>query len=379
MNFDVAIIGGSFAGLSSAYFLSKLGLNVCLFDSRKIGAFTKSTGLLTDSVMDDLNVPKKLIESDIIGNYLYSPKMVEYEYRFPKAIFHQSKTLKFIEWLKSKALDRNTTFFEKSTCKSVRFTRDKVLVENVNAKLVVIASGPLQDFVPVKSKQVLYTGLEYISKCDIIKDERMWQSYFDYNICPGYFAWISPITSDTAHIGVLCKNNSISASTAMERFIKKIKLNIKIHEKRGGVVSLGGSVEKTYGDRFVLIGDSACQIGSISSAGINYSVRAAKILADVLSNSIDNPNKKRLSEYETQCKASFGKLLAEELELRKLYDTVNDNSEIERGLKLASKIPKETIFDIMDRFSKLNQLNYKTSLLSTMPKLVAKHFIQKLF
>ena len=377
MNFDVAIIGGSFAGLSSAYFLAKQGLNVCLFDSRKIGSFTKSTGIFTKSVMEDLAIPRKLIESEIFGVHIYSPEMREYEYRSVKPLFYQSNTISFLNWLKTKASEEGVIFFENKSCNKIELTSNNVVIENVNAKVSVIASGPSISY--KKSKQVLYTGLEYIAKCDV-RDEHMFDVYFDYQICPGYVAWVSPNNSDRAHIGVLLKANSgVSGITAMKNFIKKSNLNLKkIYETRGGLVPLGETIQKTYGERSIVIGDAAGQIGAFSSAGINYSIRASKILSEVLPKYLDNPTASNLKEYEKRWKSDFNKLLTEESELRKIYDLADSNQKIEKGLKILSKIPKEKILEIANNFSNLKPLNYKTSLLQVIQKALTRHFISKM-
>ncbi len=375
MNFDVAIVGGSFAGLSSAYFLAREGLDVCLFESRKIGTSTKSTGIFTKSVIKDLNVPKDLIESEIFGTYFYSPNMTEYEYRFSKPLFYQSNTLKFIKWLKSKVLDKGASLFEKKSVSNIRFLPDKVVVEDVNAKLIIISTGPRPSLVQeVKPQQVLYSGLEYIAKCNNIKDENMVQVYFDYEICPGYFSWIAPNNDKVAHIGVLRKLDGTAAITAMKIFMEKIKLDLKrVYETRGGAVPLSAPIKKTYGERFVLIGDAASQIGAFSSAGINYSIRTAKILSKVLHNHLDNLNEANLNEYEKSWKSDVGKVLNEEWELRRIYDLANSNEKLEKALKLLSRLPKRKIFELINNFSNLEPLNYKKILFPLISKETIKY------
>ncbi len=344
----------------------------------KIGKYTKSTGIFTKSVMKDLGVPKNLIESEIFGAYIYSPKMVVYEYMFSSPIFYQSDTLKFLNWLENECKKHGVIFFKNKTCNNIQIIDDKAVVENIDVKVVIIASGPLQRFFKGK-KQELYTGLEYIAECDNIKNEHMFQAYFDYDICPGYFAWIAPRNHNTAHIGVLRKSGRISAINAMNSFLKKIKLKPKkIYEKRGGLVPLSGPTEPTYGNRIILLGDAAGQVGAFSSAGINYSVRAAKILGDLLPRILNDCSNEKLYLYEKKWKNEFGKLLNEELELKKIYNLANNNQKIEKGLKLLAKLPKNKIFEMIDKFSNMETLNYKTILFPIIPKIAFNYLKSKL-
>lgn len=379
MIYDAIIVGGSFAGLASAYFLAKKGLKVCLFDSRKIGSFTKSTGILTESVLSDLKVPSHLIETEIYGAYLYSPNMKEYGYKFSKPIFYQSNTLKFLEWFKGKVLENGAEIFEKKPCNKFKFSDSKVVCENVSGKLVIFASGLLPPF--LRSQQLnLYTGLEYVARCDTIKDCEMFQVYLDYNICPGYFAWIAPNDNEIAHIGILRKSNGISASNAMKMFLKKADIKIKsVIETRGGLVPLTGPVEKTYGNRYIIIGDAAGHIGAFSSAGINYAIRISKMLPKIIPKCLDNPSEETFRIYEKTWKSEIGEILQSELRMRRFYDLMGSNQNIEFGLKILSGLPKEKIFKVFERFTNLKPTRLRETLLPSIPKsmfkLMVKQFI----
>lgn len=131
MAYDVIIIGGSFAGLSSAYYLGKKGLKVCLIEGGKIGSSTKSTGILTKSVIKDLKIPSNLFETEIRGIFLYSPKMVEYEYRFGKPLFYPSHTLELLKWQKNQALSVGTKIIENKYCRNIEINSDNVVCEGV--------------------------------------------------------------------------------------------------------------------------------------------------------------------------------------------------------------------------------------------------------
>ncbi len=363
MEYDVIIIGGSFSGLSSAYFLAQKGLKVCLFEGGKIGLRTKSTGILTRSVIKDLKVPDNLIETDIYGFFLYSPNMIEYEYRFNKPLFYLSDTLNFLKWLKNLAVDLDVKIIEDKVCRNVRINSNGVKCEGISGKMAIFASCFLPDnikrLIP-KEDVVYYAGLEYIANGIKTKDKNMWEVYLDYDIAPGYFSWVLPTNTNLSHVGVAKKINNISVQKSMSCFLKKTGMKLeKIKEKRAGIVPLSGPRKKTYGNRFILVGDVAGQIGASSSAGINYSVRSAKIISRMIPACIDDPIEESLRLYEKKWKEEFGDILYEEVRLRKLFDRINNNSKLEIFLQLLDSMPKRKIYEILVRFTNLKYMHVR--------------------
>jgi len=382
MSYDVIIIGGSFSGLTSAYFLAKKGLKVCLFEKGKIGEFTKSTGILTKSVIDDLGVPDNLIETYINGILAYSPKMVEYEYRF-KPLYFQSHTLKFLNWLKKISADSGVDIFEKRLCKDIKIKANEVICENKKANMLIVASC----FIPRQIKSILpkenityYSGLEYIAEGIKPKDKHMWEAYIDYDISPGYFSWITSAGTNLSHIGLLKKNNNMPIRKSMSSFLKKKKKrNIKIKEIRAGVVPLSRPIKKTFGRRFVIVGDAANHIGSFTSGGIHYAVRSAKILSRIIPQHIDEPTEENLKDYQNEWKKQFGKLLKEELWGRKIYDKFNSNERLELLLQIVDTIPRNKISNIFNNYTNLNQIHpFQTYLphIIKNPMKILKYFNQ---
>jgi len=355
MDYDVVVVGGSFAGLTNAYFLAQEGLKVCLLERGKIAEFTKSTGALTQSVIDDLDVPAKLIENEIDKYFIYSPSMKKYKYSLSKPLFFQSHTLDFLKWLKKQNKELNVDIKENIDCRNFEINSNLAKCEGIKSRLIVFATGILPRSLQRLHNQKVnyYHGLEYIVDGMKIEDEHAWQSYFDYNISPGYFSWISPINRKRSHVGILKKvGEGTNPTVAIKKLFKKIGSRpSKIYERRAGIVPLSGPLPKTYGNRYIIVGDAAGHIGAFSCAGINYSTRIAKATSKTIANNIDDPSEYNLRKYEIIWKQEVGGLLKQELLLRKAFDKINTNDKLEYFLKLLSKADNKRVARIMEKFT----------------------------
>lgn len=380
MKYDVIVIGGSFSGLSSAYFLSKAGLNVCVVERGKIGGHTKTTGIIEEAIYQDIKIPSSLTGNDIKGINIYSPLLQEYSFPFKKVKLRQSKTLELLKWFKGLCLENNVNFVENRNCKNIKITKDCAKCESLTGEVIVFATGilPRLKFLP-KNNFRYYAGLEYLANWKGIKDVLYWQVYFDLQIAPGYFSWIAPINKKTAHIGIL-KNmdDKIPINVAASNFFAKLHLKpSNILETRSGLVPIRGSIERTYGNRFLIVGDAAGHLGQLFSGGIHYGIRAGKIIGNVLPTLIDSPSKSNLKLYEVQWKKEMGKMLREESFLRSLFDKIKTNEQLEEVLSLLDDVDKNILDEVFSRFSLMKEINLQNLLLPYAGKVfnLVKSFI----
>jgi len=371
MKYDVIVIGGSFAGLSSAYFLSNGGLRVCVFDKGKIGARTKSTGILLESVFNDLKIPDYLIENEIRGAFVFSPNLKKYSLQLKKTKLRQSKTLEFIKWLKEVCMSNGVKFFENQACEKISINQQYAACQGMEGEIIVFATGilPKLNFLP-KNNFEYFAGIEYIANLSEIEDQNFVQGYIDLNISPGYGFWVAPIDLKTAHIGLIKEmRDKVPPVTAIKTFISKVGFKMtNIKEIRAGVVPARGTIEKTYGNRFVIVGDAAGQLGQISFGGIHNAVRASKILGEVIPDLINHPTESNLQIYETKWKRELGTSLKTERMFRYLFDKVKSNETVEKLMNVFDVVDRTLFDDTLD--------NYSRTLRSSFSKLALSYFFK---
>ena len=90
-----------------------------------------------------------------------------------------------------------------------------------------------------------------------------------------------------------------------------------------------GTIQKTYADRILLVGDSAGMVSPITGGGIAYAMRAGRIAASVVENNFadDAFDEKSLALYEKLWQSDFGyeiepQLLAQKIFTSSLTDTL---------------------------------------------------------
>jgi digeranylgeranylglycerophospholipid reductase len=380
MEYDVIVVGGSFSGLSSAYHLSKSGLRVCVVDKGKIASHTKSTGILEQSIRNDIKIPSEFIENKIKGMSIYTPALKNFSFPFKKAKLQQSRTLEILKWFKSLCEENDVSFIENKQCKNIKINDNGVKCEEMKSKVIVFATGflPKLSFLP-KNNFEYYAGLEYLANWKDIVDKSIWQIYFDLQIAPGYFFWVAPIDENSAHIGILKEmRDKVPTVTAINNFFSKLNLKpTKIYETRAGAVPIRGSIEKTYGNRFLIVGDAAGHLGQFFSGGIHYGIRAGRIIGEILPDLIDKPNMRNLKLYEDTWKQDFGSVLNEERFIKSLFDKVKTNEQLGELLDVLDSIDKKVVDEIFYRFSSMQQIHLSKLLLPYSGKIfnIVKTFI----
>jgi geranylgeranyl reductase family protein len=128
--------------------------------------------------------------------------------------------------------------------------------------------------------------------------------YSGSDVAPGFFAWLVPLNGDRARVGLLAKKQPQSY---LRRFLERLAADGRIKEGDYHIESRLlplNTVSRSYGNRFILLGDSAGQTKPTTGGGIYFGLRCAAIAADVLHRALENDelNAPSLAEYEKQWK-----------------------------------------------------------------------------
>ena len=128
-----------------------------------------------------------------------------------------------------------------------------------------------------------------------------------------FFAWVIPENEDTVRAGIISDNPYHDLIELLkERFIEG-----EVIEKFAGIVPLGRC--STQLGNLVLVGDAACQVKPLTNGGIYYGMRCAEILANCIINN-------RISDYEKEWQAKFGKEIQIGLKIRKIYRSLSQEN-----------------------------------------------------
>ncbi len=146
--------------------------------------------------------------------------------------------------------------------------------------------------------------------------------YFGHDISDGLFAWVIPLDSGSARIG-LCSRTR--AKERLERFLggplaRDIGQGTVIEYNTGAVVF--GIRERTVKNNVLLVGDEALQTKPATGGGISYSLICSEIAHRSISRYLDHGLE--LSSYDREWRQVLQKEIQFGLKARKIYERLSD-------------------------------------------------------
>jgi flavin-dependent dehydrogenase len=143
-------------------------------------------------------------------------------------------------------------------------------------------------------------------------------------------------------------------------FLKKTSVipnDLKMGQCKGGALPLA-PLEKTYGNRVILVGDAAGFINPVSGEGIYYAMSSGEIAAKIICESlnINDTSEKFLSKYQKNWKKDFGK----DIDVF-LGAAISVNEDDDKFIRLASKDEKfaEIALSILHGSISVNEYKWK--------------------
>ncbi len=318
--FDIAIVGGGPAGSSAAFYLSKLGFDVCIFEkkefpreticgeffSHEVIAFLKEVGLFNSFLQLKPNLINRIEvcdENSVLKTNLNFTAYSMKRGKFDMLLLNQASNhcAKVFQPADVKFLEKETT-----NGYSIFFEFDKKLLK-VNAKEVIAAYGKRS----VLDKRLNRKFIEKESGINGVKfhirRERI--PFYNQNT-------ISIFIADNIYCGVNCvddgmiticflKNDSVRKISARENILNLCRQNKffskllqEISEEEFDNTKLYGAGNIHFGGKEIvhngifMIGDAAKVIAPLVGDGIGCAVQSAKLLSEV----INEKKKKNLTK-----------------------------------------------------------------------------------
>tara|TARA_R110000868_G_scaffold22354_40_gene91703 strand:+ start:2724 stop:3833 length:1110 start_codon:yes stop_codon:yes gene_type:complete len=293
-DYDLAIVGASFAGLTAARCAALRGLKVLVIEAKKDpGARIHTTGIVVREAAEAVDIPHTVTRR-VRGIRLYAPSGRHMDLFAPGYAFLTTDTAALMRWLADEAVRAGVEIRCDTRFTSGRYEAGLVHLDTpaITARYLLGCDGAKSQVAEAfglgKNKKFLigleaeYSGLDSF-------DPRFLHCFLDSDIAPGYIAWAAPGPSVT-QIGLATKGD---AKPALQRFIERTEARFSyskatIVERRSGVIPCGGLVQPYATDGVMLVGDSAGLVSPLTAGGIKLSFefgrRAAHAVADHLLN-----------------------------------------------------------------------------------------------
>ncbi|MFH1276609.1 MAG: NAD(P)/FAD-dependent oxidoreductase [Candidatus Woesearchaeota archaeon] len=159
--------------------------------------------------------------------------------------------------------------------------------KEIEADIIIAADGPLsltaKAFGLFNETRSNYYGIQAIVEGNF--ENNVTKTYFGNDICPGFFVWVVPESSQRARIGLYTEKNS---KQYFDQFMKDhFSEGFKVVETQAGIIPIFNPQQKLKKANCYVIGDASSYVKATTGGGIIPGMKQAQILADCLDNDKD--------------------------------------------------------------------------------------------
>jgi len=289
--FDLAIVGGSFAGLACARSAALRGLKVAVVDAKPDpGLRVRTTGIVVKEASDAFDLPAQMMRK-VPGVRLYAPDNRALDLSAPGYFFQATDMPSLMRWMAEEAARAGATLmYGRKFDGGLEYERG-VAMGDLHASFLVGADGAksqvAQAFGLGMNRHFL-AGLEI--ECEPLDgvDGRFLHCFADSRIAPGYIAWMVPGVGAT-QIGLAASRPARPDLGALLRRLKAVLdiRDIRVMARRSGLIPSGGVVPNLGTRRVMLVGDAAGMVSPVTGGGIHTALHFGRRAAVLVANYLD--------------------------------------------------------------------------------------------
>jgi geranylgeranyl reductase family protein len=333
--YDVIVVGSGPAGSYVACDLASSGYSVAAFEEKSASGLNPCcTGIISTDCLQSLDPASEMILAQVKSAEFYSPSGRCLRFQTENVQAYVVDRVSLDKALASRAQSKGVQYFFSSPVVDILPGKDSIEVEALcsgtretfSARAAVLANG-FRPRLPHKLglgriKRFLIGAQAEVEATDL--DE--FEIHFGQRMAPGGFAWLVPISSGKAYVGLLA---SSQARLYLQDFLNSLSIQGRVSTQRAEIRQRAipmGTLPCSYADRLLVIGDAAGQVKPTTGGGIYFGHLGARIAAKVLREALgsDNLAAGQLSRYQKQWKATMGKELSRGYWARWAYAKLSD-------------------------------------------------------
>ena len=343
--YDVVVIGAGPAGLFASLRLAQSGLRVALLEEHQVvGDPVHCTGILAREAFDEFDLPSGVILNELTTARFISPSGLDVVYRTRAIEAVAIDREAFDAGMAERARSSGVDFHLGARATGARVIREGVAIsvsghDEVRARVCILACGGRYALHRHLGLTVPSLFLHTAQRELPVERPDELEIHFGSDVAPRGFGWIVPIQRGNrffARVGVMSEDQS---PTYFDRMLARVSDRWGITDldvaPRQKILPLN-RIERTYGDRLLVVGDAAGLVKPTTGGGIYYSLVSASIAAGVLTEALadDDLTANRLEDYERRWRAALEDELDTQLEFRTLAQRMSDE-DIEGLFELA--------------------------------------------
>lgn len=378
-NFDITIIGGSFAGMTAALALALISPDVKIaviektdiknFDKKRDGrAYAISSSSL--KLFKEIGIYDELAP---LAGKIADIKITDHKSPFILDFIgfevdeKQGQLGQIIEnyhihnALRNRLLaQKNITLFSPNFYEEISFEKNcTVKIDNgeiINSKLILACDGRFSRLreiyqIPTTTKNYQQTAIVFNIAHEESHENIAWEKFLPGGplaILPfkdshqSSIVWIAPTLDAQAIINLDDENFTHQLNKKMENCLGKISV---ISDKFSYPL-IAIEAQKFYHEKMLFIGDAACGVHPIAGQGFNLAISGIKILRELVQNNLlcglDINSQSLIESYNKKAKSGAKKMLVATDILNSLFETKSLSIGVARdiGLGLVNKFPR---------------------------------------
>jgi digeranylgeranylglycerophospholipid reductase len=334
--YDAIVIGAGPAGLQAARQLATRQLRVAVLEEHQVvGDPVHCTGVLAREAFDEFSLSSDSILNELTTARFISPSGQEFVYRTRVVEAVVVDRALFDQRLADEAVRAGAELVRGARVSAVASGDEGVTIQvtgqpTLRARACVLACGgryalhrQLGLGVPSLLLHTAQKELPASTPGDV-------EVHFGSEVAPRGFAWVVPVwrgNRSFARIGVMAEAD---APTYFERLVERVASRWGVELPLAGPPRLKilplRRISRTYGDRFIAVGDAAGLVKPTTGGGIYYGLVSASIGAGVLASALqdEDVSAARLSEYERRWRGRLETELDTQLSFRLLAQRMPD-------------------------------------------------------
>ena len=335
MAIDALVVGGGPAGLYAAWRLAHSGFAVVVCEEHEqIGSPAHCTGVVSAASFDEFTLPRETILNPLSTVSFVSPSGLQVRYSPPSLEAVVIDRPAFDRRLAAQAAASGADIRTHTRVSRLTFTRTGVRVLTsggaLDARLVILASGAAYRLQRSLGLGVPRTYLHTAQRelpATTLGDVEV---HFGGQVAPGGFAWAVPVErpeGPRVRVGVMATHHAPGWYDAMvDRLAPRWGIGLDATERPRLKFLPLRALQRTYGDRLLVIGDAAGLVKPTTGGGIHYSVMSAAMAAEVAEPALqrDRLHAGALRPYQTRWRRRLSSEFHAQLALRSLAQRMSD-------------------------------------------------------
>lgn len=332
---DVIIVGGGPVGCFTGSLLAKEGFDALVLERNpSVGYHIVCAGLIGAEAFERFPLPRGTVVNPIQDLAFFSPSGVRFSYRTDRPLAFRVDRREFDRSMADMAMSFGAEMRCNSLVRDIKFGPDGVIfgVEGpegkyaLRAKMAVVACGfnpQLTQKVGLGSPTEWVEGAEAVLNIDGVRETEI---YVGHKIVPGSFAWVVPMGSTKARVGMTTRKN---ADSFLRSFLNNpiIRHRIRTHNPEINVDIIPiRPIEKSFRERILVVGEAAGQVKSTTGGGIYYGLIAAELAAKTTEEAFSQGrfDGDMLRRYERRWRRELGAEIEIGYRLRQIFSEIKD-------------------------------------------------------